>query len=152
MLADVHNGQVPDITSSELEMAWRQNLSERVPDHLPASLLARLLAYRLQVEQFGGLSKKARTYLKVIETDIGNGRTPVTPYPNERKYKLGCQIIREHKGIEHRVTVIDGGFQWNGRTFTSLSAVAKTITGTNWNGYRFFGLKVKAQSGVELTA
>ena len=137
------------LTSSELEEAWRQHFGEKVPDQIPASLMARLLAYRLQVEQYGGLSKRARAYLKVIETDIGDGRAPETPYPDERKLKLGCQIIRKHEGVEHRLTVVNNGYQWNGKTFTSLSAAAKAITGTNWNGYRFFGLKLKSRTRGE---
>ena len=131
------------LSASELERLWRQHLGDRVPDHLPKSLLARLLAYRLQVEQQGGLSKKAMAYLKVIETDLRNGKVPETPYPEEQRLKPGCQLLREHDGIDHRVTVLEGGYQWNGKTFASLSSVAKAITGTNWNGHRFFGLKVK---------
>ena len=115
----------------------------KVPDHLPKSLLAKLLAYRLQEQQQGGLSKKAIAYLKRVETDLRESRAPETPYPEEQKLKPGCQLLREHEGIDHRVNVIDGGFEWQGKTYLSLSSVAKAITGTNWNGHRFFGLKTK---------
>ena len=137
------------LPATELEKTWQHHLSDRVPDHLPRSLLSRLLAYRLQVEQHGGQSKKTLAYLKAIESDLRGGRTPETPYPDEQKLKPGCQLIREHEGIDHRVTVIDGGYEWNSKNFKSLSAVAKAITGTNWNGHRFFGLKAKAKSFAE---
>ena len=144
-LSDLSN-----LSAAELERMWRQHLSERVPDCLPKSLLARLLTYRLQVAQQGGLSKKADTYLKVIEVDLREGRAPETPYRDEQKLKPGCQLIREHDGIDHRVTVVDGGYVWDSKTFTSLSAVAKAITGTNWSGQRFFGLKSKPNYSAEV--
>ena len=146
---DSQDFDLSGLPATELEMTWRQHLSAKVPDHLPKSLLSRLLAYLLQVEQHGGLSKKTLAYLKAIEADLRGGRTPETPYPDEQKLKPGCQLIREHEGIDHRVTVIDGGYEWNSKNFKSLSAVAKAITGTNWNGHRFFGLKAKAKSFAE---
>lgn len=138
------------LPTAELEKLWRQHLKEKVPDHLPKSLLSKLLAYRLQEQQHGGLSKRALAYLKVIESDLRNGRVVETPYLDEQKLKPGCQLVREHEGIDHRVTVVESGYDWNGTTFGSLSSVAKAITGTNWNGYRFFGLKAKAQTSAEV--
>jgi hypothetical protein len=62
--------------------------------------------------------------------------------------KVGCVIVREHKGVLHEVMVTPQGFCWEGRTFDSLSTIAKRITGINWNGPRFFGLRSKkGQSG-----
>ena len=139
-----------NLSVHELERVWRQHLTERVPDHLPKSLLSRLLAYRLQVEQYGGLSKKTFAYLEVIEADLSANRASETPYSDEQKLKADCQLVRQHDGTDHPVTVIDRGYQWNGRIFKSLSAVAKAITGTNWNGHRFFGLKGKAKSFAEV--
>ena len=110
----------------------------------------RLLSYRIQVEQQGGLSKKAIAYLKVIEINLRDGVVPDTPYPEDQKLKPGCQLLREHEGVNHRVTVVAGGYEWNGRTFASLSSVAKAITGTNWNGNRFFGLKAKLKPRAQV--
>lgn len=143
-ISETHLFDLAELTAPELEKLWRQHLSERVPDQLPKSMLAKFLAYRLQ-EQQRGLSKTTIAYLKLIETDIRQGREPVMPYPDERKLRPGCQLVREHGGIDHRVTVVDGGYEWQGKTFGSLSSVAKAITGTNWNGHRFFGLNAKAQ-------
>ena len=152
MNSTLNNLQVLDLSdlpAVELENTWRLHLGAKVPDHLPKSLLSRLLVYRLQVEQHGGLSKKTLAYLKAIEVDLRDGKAPKTLYPDDQKLRPGCQLIREHEGTDHCVTVIDSGYQWTGKTFTSLSAVAKAITGTNWNGHRFFGLKRKASSSAE---
>ena len=129
------------LSVKELAGLWKRHLTERVPDHLPRSLLSGLLAYRLQVEQHGGLSKQATAYLKVMETDIREGRVSETPYVESNQLKLGTQLAREHGGVMHRVMVMEGGYAWAGRSSSSLSAVAKAITGTNWNGHRFFGLQ-----------
>jgi hypothetical protein len=145
VISEIGGFNLADLTALELEKLWRQHFSERVPEHLPKSILARLLAYRLQEQQRGGLSKKVNAYLRLIESDLLRGREPEMPYPDEQKLKLGCQLVREHDGVDHRVTVVDGGYEWQGKTFASLSTVAKAITGTNWNGYRFFGLKAKAR-------
>jgi Protein of unknown function (DUF2924) len=141
----IPNFDLTNLTTTELEKLWRLHLSERIPAHLPKSLLSRLLAYRLQVEKQGGLSKKTIAYLKVIEADICAGKESETPYPSEQKLKFGCQLRREYEGIHHCVTILADGFEWEGKTYPSLSSVAKAITGTNWNGRRFFGLKAKVQ-------
>ena len=140
-----------ELTAEELDMLWRRQLTERVPHHLPRSLLARLLAYLLQVEQHGRLSKKAVAYLKAIETDLHEGREVSTPYVNSSRLKPGTQLVREHAGVLHRVIVLEDGYSWEDKTFNSLSATAKAITGTNWNGNRFFGLKSKTKPSVEAT-
>ena len=54
---------------------------------------------------------------------------------------VGTRLIREWQGVEHTVTVLDDGFEYQGRPYKSLSAIARAITGTRWNGYRFFGLR-----------
>jgi hypothetical protein len=133
----------------ELTAKWRRHLKDKPPDHLPKSVLARLLEYHLQIERHGGLSKKAVAYLNAIELDLREGRKPETPYLASRRLKLGSELVREHSGNHHRVMVMDEGFAWNGKTFTSLSAVARAITGTNWNGNRFFGLTERGNSSAE---
>jgi hypothetical protein len=129
---------------AKLIALWKNHMTERVPDHLPKSILAMLLAYRLQAEQHGSLSTKATAYLKVIETDLREGRQPHTPYMSSNHLRPGTQLVREHDGVFHRVTVLETGFEWAGEAYASLSAVATAITGTNWNGHRFFGLHKKA--------
>ena len=75
---------------------------------------------------------------------------------NRRKHQIadprnpvaGTKLLRKWDGIEHTVTVLKDGFDWKGRRFKSLSAVAREITGTRWNGYRFFGLRERMQEGA----
>jgi hypothetical protein len=69
---------------------------------------------------------------------------PVPPVSLDQRLKPGTLLIREFGGEMHRVTVVAGGFSWKGLTYTSLSEVARAITGTRWNGPRFFGLRGKA--------
>jgi hypothetical protein len=134
-----------EMSAIELQGAWRSHLGGLPLDHLPKFLLARLLAYRLQVQQFGDLSKATAVLLDRIACDLDEGRQPTIPYPNERRVKPGSVLVREQEGAQQRVMVLDEGYAWNGKTYSSLSAVAKAITGTNWNGQRFFGLDRKSE-------
>ena len=118
----------------------RANLGGSPSARLPKSLVARLFAYRLQVQRSGDLSKKALGFLQRIAAEIEAGKNPEVPYPDDRRLKPGSVLVREHDGVQHRVMVLSEGYAWGGKTFASLSAVAKAITGTNWNGQRFFGL------------
>jgi hypothetical protein len=70
---------------------------------------------------------------------------PIPPVPEKRSLKPGTILVREHEGVLHQVTVVNGGFAWNETTYRSLSEVARAITGTNWNGPRFFGLRDKTK-------
>jgi Protein of unknown function (DUF2924) len=138
--------KLPDLSVSELDAFWRTYLGGTMPKQLPKFLQSRMLAYRLQVQQNGDLSKMTSRFLDQAAIDIEAGREPSLPYPVEQRLKPGIVIVREHNGVHQRVMVLDEGFAWNGKTYGSLSAVAKAITGTNWNGQRFFGLDRKLVS------
>ena len=101
-----------------------------------------MLAYRLQVKSHGDLRPEHKKYLDVVGRTLS--KTPDAPVPNfstERKqFKAGTVFVREHAGVHHRVVATQEGLLWNNETYPSLSAVARAITGTNWNGRRFFGL------------
>ena len=144
--SSVDLAKLPDLPASELSSLWRQQLGGASPDHLPKSLLARLLAYRLQVQQHGDLPKPAVTYLDRIADDLEQGLEPALPYPDHHRLKPGVVLVREHGGEMHRVMVLGEGYAWKGKSFASLSAVAKAITGTTWNGQRFFGLNCKEKT------
>lgn len=132
--------RLPNMTMTEVATAWRSHLGGAPPERLPKSVLAKLLAYRLQVQQYGGLSKQSMAFLDRIAVDLEAGVAVDVPYPKDRRLARGTVLVREHGEVVHRVMVLDEGYAWNGKTFSSLSAVAKAITGTNWNGQRFFGL------------
>jgi hypothetical protein len=93
------------------------------------TLLRHLVAWRLQVGAYGGLDQRTRALLR----QNGPLRRPAPP--------SGSVLTREHRGVLHRVEVTDDGFEYAGATYDNLSAVAKAITGTHWNGPAFFGLR-----------
>ena len=131
----------------QLELQWRNHLGGSPPAHLPSWLLMRLLAYRIQAAAFGDLDRAIlRRLREPMDEAIESGR--IRPFatrgPTTRGgvgLKSGALLVREWKGHLERVMVLDDGFAWNGGVYPSLSQVAKAITGTNWNGHRFFGLK-----------
>ena len=135
-----------------LRSRWRQRLRTAPPAGLPRPLLLRLLAYKLQARVHGDLDAKTAAILDRLARDHARRRDageklprkappPVPPAPRERGLKPGTLLVRHHGGEQHRVEVVPGGYHWQGRTFASLSKVARAITGTRWNGPRFFGMR-----------
>ena len=118
-----------------LRTAWRAEFRREVPKGLWRDLLLRTLAWRLQEKAFGG--HDAAT-LKLLKALAGQDADKVVLF---RKLKPGTTVIREYQGVRHIVTITEGGFVWEGRTYNSLSAIAHAITGSKWNGPRFFGLR-----------
>jgi hypothetical protein len=102
------------------------------PPRLSQDLLRRALAYQIQAEWLGGLPSK-------IEKLLQSSNSP-RALNGHRKMEPGSQLVREWQGEMQVVDVIDGGYRWKGERYTSLSAVAREITGTRWSGPRFFGL------------
>jgi hypothetical protein len=122
---------------------WRAHLGGEPPAHLPRWLLIRVLACRLQSDAFGGLDKSIRKILRSGKED-GVGAPFDRRAPQTRDgvgLKAGALLVREWNGRLERVMILEEGFAWNGQTFGSLSQIAKAMTGTNWNGHRFFGLR-----------
>ena len=133
-----------------LRRQWRAYLGGEPPAHLQRWLLRRVLAYRLQADAFGGLDKSIEQMLASKKKDGANApfdrRAPQTRYGVG--LKAGAMLVREWKGKLERVMILEYGFAWNGQTYRSLSQIARVMTGTNWNGHRFFGLR-QGQIGVE---
>jgi hypothetical protein len=126
-----------------LRRQWRAHLGGEPPAHLPRWLLMRVLAYRLQADAYGGLDRS-------IQRMLCCNREQHVAAPFDRRapqtrdgvgLKAGALLVREWKGKLERVMILEEGFAWNGQTFGSLSQIAKAMTGTNWNGHRFFGLR-----------
>ena len=120
-----------------LRRQWRAHLGGEAPAHLPRWLLIRMLAYRLQSDPFGGLDKSIRWILRSgKEDDVGARFDRRAPQTREGLgLKAGALLVREWNGRLERVMILEEGFAWNGQTFGSLSQIAKTMTGTNWNGH-----------------
>jgi len=110
-----------------------------VPRYASRAFLVRAVAYGLQAEVYGGLDAETRRLLK--KAGQANAK-PSRPQP--RRLSKGSKLFREWHGEVHEVLVLEKGFAWRGKTYSSLSAIARAITGTNWNGWAFFGLKRRA--------
>jgi hypothetical protein len=134
------------LNADQLRLQWRNRLGGIAPAHLPGWLLARLLAYRIQAAAFGDLNRAILRRLREMNGEAlesGQARPFATRGPTTREgvgLKSGALVVREWNGRVERVMILDEGYAWNGGVYRSLSQVAKAITGTNWNGHRFFGL------------
>lgn len=135
------------LNADQLRLQWRNHLGGIPPAHLPGWLLARVLAYRIQAATFGDLDRAILRRLCEMKSEAlesGKARPFATRGPTTREgvgLSSGALLVREWNGRIERVMVFDGGYAWNGGVYRSLSQAAKAITGTNWNGHRFFGLK-----------
>jgi hypothetical protein len=112
---------------------WRKRYGEP-PKMRSRELLARLLAWRIQADAFGGLDAAT---LRLLNAD--------TLPPPQPVLHPGTRLTREWQGRSHDVDVLETGFRYDGKDYRSLSQVARTITGTRWNGLRFFGLREPAK-------
>jgi hypothetical protein len=122
-----------------LKAQWR-DLFETEPPPYNRRYLESRLAYRIQELAYGGLRPDTVQRLQALADELEDGVT--TPRGRAKGRPIaGTQLVREWQGIEHRVTVTEGGFLHEGKPYKSLSAIATAITGTRWNGWVFFGLK-----------
>jgi Protein of unknown function (DUF2924) len=124
-----------------LRARWRSLTGRAAPAHLSKALLLRVLAYRVQAAAFGDLDKPTTRLLDRIAHEALDGKPVDIPVPDRAGLRPGTVLVREWEGTSHRVMVTSEGFAWNGATYASLSKVARAITGTRWNGPRFFGLR-----------
>src|SRR5215207_6982684 len=127
--------------TTSLARRWRVLFGRPAPD-LPRALLQRILVYRVQADAAGDLHPAT---IKLLDR-LGRGEISEIPVPELRAVKPGTLLVREWNGTLQRVMVLESGFAWNGGTYESLSKVARAITGTNWNGPRFFGLRDRARA------
>jgi hypothetical protein len=131
----------------ELQARWHTVFRRRAPPHLPRHLLFRILAYRLQVDHLGDLNPDTRRLLARSGDPIEIGRLAADRNHHRTELRPGSLLVREWDGQMQRVMVLADGFAWNGKTYPSLSKVAFAITGTRWNGPKFFGLRDKSSKG-----
>jgi hypothetical protein len=122
-----------------LKARWRELFDNEPPPYNRRFLESRL-AYRIQELAFGGLKPETVERLAVLAAGLG-GKPAKGARSAQVRPIVGTRLIRDWHGSEHSVTVRDDGFEYQGRPYQSLSAIARHITGTRWNGWVFFGLK-----------
>jgi hypothetical protein len=159
MRKERRNGRASTKTSVEDEIAhlrgldlrgirsrWQSVFGRPAPAHLTRHLLVAVIAYRLQADRFGDLDHATR---QVLDRTVAKEAEPAMAARlaslDQKRSELapGTVLVREWDRQSQRVMVMADGFAWNGQTYDSLSKVAFAITGTKWNGPRFFGLRDK---------
>ena len=126
-------------TIGELKKQWRDLFGSEPPPFNRRYLESRL-AYRVQELAYGGLKPDTVKRLEDLGEQLDGGNIGLRSVRADLKPIAGTRLIREWDGVQHTVTVLREGYEWEGRTYRSLSAIARTITGVNWNGFRFFAL------------
>ena len=142
---DVEIARLRDLDIAELRNRWHTVFGRRPPPHLPRHLLYRMVAYRFQVDHLGDLDGESRRLLDSAVSPEAAGKRAVDGNRVTADVRPGTMLAREWNGRMHRVSVLAEGFAWNGKTYPSLSKIAFAITGTRWNGPRFFGLRGQAR-------
>ena len=123
----------------KLKEQWRDLFGTEPPPYNRRFLESRL-AYRIQELAYGGLKPETVRRLEQLGEELDGGKVEVRRARHDRKPIIGTRLVREWQGTEHTVTVLADGYEWQGRPYRSLSAIARAITGTRWNGPLFFGL------------
>lgn len=146
---EIKIARLGDLDLKALRLRWHGVTGRSAPAHLPKHLLFAMLAYRIQADAFGDLDAGMAQMLKAAAGAGGAAAiTKLTDKLDQRNQELapGAILTREWNGRDHRVMVLADGFAFEGKTYDSLSRVAFAITGTKWNGPRFFGLRAATQS------
>jgi hypothetical protein len=140
---DQQIGSLEGLNLDDLRLRWQATFGRGAPIHLSRHLLLRLCAYRLQAGAHGDLSSSTVQLLDRFGRGTPTGCKPAPSHADVNgwgRLRPGTVLVREHAEANHHVTVVADGYCWNGKIYSSLSQVASAITGTKWNGPRFFGL------------
>jgi len=150
-IADLVNS-IPALSRGDLIDKWSEHYGSPPPKAISTRLLVYAIAYAVQIECHGGLSRRSEKELLRLSGSAGprhqsqpSGGNPISARKNSSARpraapRQGTRFVREWNGKSHVVEVMGKGFVWQGKTYRSLSAIASTITGNRWSGPRFFGL------------
>ena len=126
----------------DLKKQWRDLFDSEPPPPFNRRYLESRLAYRIQELAYGGLKPETIRRLERLGEELDGGDRSKRSVRLDRDRPItGTRLLREWQGVEYIVTVNADGFEWQGRPYKSLSAIARAITGTRWNGWVFFGLR-----------
>lgn len=145
---DAEIARLRDLDIGDLRARWHTAFGKRASPHLQRHLLFRVLAYRLQADRLGDLDVECKRLLDGAATPEDAGQRAVDTSRPIADIRPGTILTREWNRRMHRVAALANGFAWNGKTYPSLSKIAHAITGTRWNGPRFFGLRDKPPKEV----
>ena len=128
------------VPTPDLKQQWRELFAAEPPPYNRRFLESRL-GYRIQELAYGGLKPETIQRLEALGEQLDGGNPVLRRIRGDDKPITGTRLIREYQGVEHSVTVLHDGYEYQGRPYQSLSSIARAITGTRWNGWLFFGLK-----------
>ena len=131
---------LPRLNRAQLLPIWAENFSTPPPPKLRKELMVQILAYRIQEREYGGLSHSARKRLRALAVSIGQERQGAKTIRSSDP-DSGTRLVRLWRGEVHEVTCRNGVYTHRAEQFTSLSKIARVITGTQWSGPAFFGTK-----------
>ena len=139
--------EIERMSLTELREAWLKRFGKEAPKLKGRDLLVRVLAFRLQADVFGDHSPAVKRKLAHLASVLAKDpRVQLFPTPT---LKPGIVLTREYKGIVHRVMVQTEGYLYAERTYSSLTDIARTITGSNWSGPRFFGIEQRVRQQLK---
>ena len=133
--------RVRSLAGPALRRRWQSVFACSLPQHVTADLLRLMIANRIQEEAFGTLDRATLKILDGLARRGGSRRA-------ERNLKIGTVLVRDYQGRRHTVTVAPEGYVWEAQPYSSLSAIARAITGTAWSGPRFFALNPAAEQSA----
>jgi hypothetical protein len=132
---------LPNAQKTALAEIWRHLFKTDPPDGLRKELMVQFLAYRMQEEEFGGLTNRSHSQLRELAKALNSNSNKSVS--NGNSVKPGTRLIRQWKDQVHVVNVEEGRYEYRGSRYQSLSEIARLITGTRWSGPLFFGLNDK---------
>jgi len=130
---------LPSLNKTQLLAMWAENFSKDPPPNLRKELMVPILAYRMQEREFGGLSHAARRRLREVAASLRTDK-PSQERPDSAP-QTGTRLLRVWRGEIHEVIATGSGYEYRGQTYSSLSKIAREITGTRWSGPLFFGVR-----------
>ena len=134
------NGVLEGLDVASLRRVWEQTFEAAPPRSLSRVFMRRVLAYERQCRTHGGHSAATRRALAAMANETPSPGAPAG------SVSAGTHLVREWNGRTYQVEVLDSSYRFDGKTYPSLTAITKRITGTHWSGPRFFGLTPKRKA------